>query len=145
MARCAGAVGIDVPPKAIRLRRRFPEQSQFRIWPSRPDIVAAGTDDAEERANGTMALASTDLDFFNDRYGNGGEGQHIGIRFTGIAIPTGAVITSAYLQFHTDEKDTAPTSMLIRGEDSDDADMSVVVRALSDFVRRLTRTISTAS
>ena len=84
--------------------------------------VAAGTDDAEERANGTMALASTDLDFFNDRYGNGGEGQHIGIRFTGIAIPTGAVITSAYLQFHTDEKDTAPTSMLIRGEDSDDAD-----------------------
>jgi hypothetical protein len=63
--------------------------------------VAAGTDDAEERSNGTMALESTDLDFFNERLGNGGKGQHIGIRFTGIAIPTGAIITSAHLQFHT--------------------------------------------
>jgi parallel beta-helix repeat protein len=83
--------------------------------------VAAGTDDAEERATGRMALHSTDLDLFNDRYGSGGIGQQVGIRFTGIDIPPGAVITSAYLQFHTDEKGSTDTSMLIRGEDADDA------------------------
>jgi len=83
--------------------------------------VVAGTDDAEERASGTMALKSTDLDFFNDRLGNGGDGQKVGIRFTGIDIPPGAVVTNAYLQFYTDETSSAPTSMLVRGEDSDDA------------------------
>jgi len=83
--------------------------------------VVAGTDDAEERASGTMALHSTDLDFFNDRLGNGGDGQKVGIRFTGIDIPPGAMVTNAYLQFYTDETSRAPTSVLVQGEDSDDA------------------------
>ncbi|HET6157163.1 MAG TPA: right-handed parallel beta-helix repeat-containing protein [Dongiaceae bacterium] len=83
--------------------------------------VVSGTDDAEERASGTMALESTDLDFVNDRLGNGGEGQYIGIRFTGIEIPPGAVVTGAYLQFHTDEVGTAAISLLVQGEDVDDA------------------------
>jgi hypothetical protein len=83
--------------------------------------VTAGTDDAEERASGSMALHSTDLDFFNDRYGNGGVGQQVGIRFTGINIPPGAIITSAYLQFHTDEKSDTATTLRIQGEDDDDA------------------------
>jgi hypothetical protein len=83
--------------------------------------VVAGTDDAEERASGSIALHSTDLDFFNDRYGNGGVGQKIGIRFTGIDIPPGAIITGAYLQFHTDEKSSTATTLRIQGEDADDA------------------------
>jgi hypothetical protein len=83
--------------------------------------VLAGTDDAEERESGTMALASTDLDMVNDGHGNGGVGQKVGIRFTGIDIPPGAIITSAYLQFHADEKNSTATSLLVRGEDADDA------------------------
>jgi hypothetical protein len=83
--------------------------------------IVAGSDDAEERASGTMALESTDLDFVNDHFGNGGNGQRIGIRFTGIDIPPGAVITRAYLQFYTDEVSDRATSLLVQGEDSDDA------------------------
>jgi hypothetical protein len=83
--------------------------------------VVSGADDAEERASGKVALNSTDLDFVNDRLGGGGDGQHVGIRFTGIDVPPGAVITSAYLQFHTDELSSAATSLLVRGEDVDDA------------------------
>jgi hypothetical protein len=83
--------------------------------------VLTGTDDAEERASGTMALASTDLDLVNDRYGNGGVGEKVGIRFTGIDIPPGAIITGAYLEFYADEKGDTVTSLLIRAEDTDDA------------------------
>ena len=83
--------------------------------------VVAGTDDAEERASGTMALESTDLDMVRDRYGNGGVDQKVGIRFTGIDIPPGAIITSAYLEFHADEKSSTVTSLLVQGEDTDDA------------------------
>jgi hypothetical protein len=104
--------------------------------------VAAGTDDAEERSNGTMALESTDLDFFNDRLGNGGNGQQIGIRFTGIEIPPGAIITSAHLQFHTDEVDTGATSMLIRGENADDAETFADVE--HNITSRATTEASTA-
>ena len=83
--------------------------------------VLTGTDDAEERASGTMTLTSTDLDMVNDRYGNGGAGEKVGIRFIDIGIPPGAIITSAYLEFHADEKSDTVTSLLIRAEDTDDA------------------------
>ena len=83
--------------------------------------VVSGTDDAEERASGTMVLTSTDLDLVNDRFGNGGADQKVGIRFTDLGIPAGAIITSASGQFHTDETSRATTSLLVQGEDTDDA------------------------
>jgi Ca2+-binding RTX toxin-like protein len=83
--------------------------------------VLAGTDDAEERASGKMDLASTDLDLTDDLAGGGAVGQTIGIRFAGIDIPHGAIITNAYLQFQTDEVSSGASSLLIRGEDADDA------------------------
>jgi hypothetical protein len=83
--------------------------------------VLTGADDAEERASGKVDLASTDLDLTVDAAGGGGVGQTIGIRFTGIDIPHGAIITNAYLQFQTDEASTGASSLLIRGEDADDA------------------------
>jgi hypothetical protein len=57
--------------------------------------VVSGLDDVEQRgaagtAAGTMSLASGDLELVNDGT-------------TGIDIPQGAIITSAYLQFQTDE------------------------------------------
>lgn len=83
--------------------------------------VVSGTDDAEERASGTMVLASTDLDLVSDHFGNGGADQKVGIRFTGIGIPAGAIITSAYVQFYADEKGRTATSLLVQGQDADDA------------------------
>ena len=64
-----------------------------------------------------MSLTSGDLNLVND----GTRAQTVGIRFTNIDIPQGAIITSAYLQFQTDEVSSGATSLLIRGEDADDA------------------------
>ena len=64
-----------------------------------------------------MSLTSSDLELVND----GTTSQRVGLRFTGIDIPQGAIITSAYIQFTTDEVGSAATSLLIRGEDTDDA------------------------
>jgi len=45
----------------------------------------------------------------------------VGIRFTGLNIPTGAVITRAYIQFQVDEASTGGVNVLIRGENTDNA------------------------
>ncbi|PRY24418.1 cadherin domain-containing protein [Aliiruegeria haliotis] len=80
--------------------------------------VASSSDDAEERqSKGRVTLDSSDLEMTQD----GSKEQTVGIRFTGIDIPQGAIITSAYIQFQTDEVDTGPVSLTIRGDDSDDA------------------------
>jgi hypothetical protein len=42
------------------------------------------------------------------------------MRFTGIDIPQGAIITAASIQFQTDETDSVATSLEIRGQDADD-------------------------
>ena len=62
-------------------------------------------------------MDSSDLELVID----GSNNQRVGLRFTGIDIPQGATITSAYLQFTTDETGSAAASLLIRGEDVDDA------------------------
>jgi hypothetical protein len=76
--------------------------------------VAAGTDDAEESASGSMQLTSSDLELVND-----GSDQLVGMRFQGVTIPRGATISSAYVQFQTDEVTTATTALTIRGQAAD--------------------------
>lgn len=61
---------------------------------------------------------SSDLELVNDGATNA---QKVGLRFTGIGIPQGATISKAYVQFITDEVGSATTSLLVRGEDADDA------------------------
>jgi hypothetical protein len=78
--------------------------------------VAASTDDAEERADQSMYLGSSDLELVYDR----GD-QQVGMRFTGVAIPQGATITNAYVQFQVDETPSGPTSLTIQGEAADNA------------------------
>ncbi len=85
--------------------------------------VAASTDDVEENVSGTagsMYLNSSDLELMTD----GTQTQKIGIRFTGMAIPQGATIQRAYIQFAT-KGDKAATSgaIVIKGEDIDNAPM----------------------
>ena len=67
--------------------------------------VASGADDVEQRAT-SMSLTSSDLELVND----GTTSQRVGLRFTGIDIPQGAVITAAYLQFTTDEVGSTASS-----------------------------------
>jgi hypothetical protein len=78
--------------------------------------VVAGSDDAEQRGS-SLDLSSSDLELVAD----GSTVQKVGLRFTGIDIPKGAVITNAWIQFQTDETSSTATSLQIRGQDSDDA------------------------
>jgi len=80
--------------------------------------IASGNDDVEQRGrSGSMSMDSSDLELVTD----GSTVQIVGLRFLGIDIPPGAVITSAYIQFQTDEITTNAASLVIRGEDTGDA------------------------
>ncbi len=64
--------------------------------------VTASGNDAEQLTNapGATTINGGDLDIGNNNAA--GTPQHIGLRFTALAIPAGATITSAYIQFATD-------------------------------------------
>ncbi len=79
--------------------------------------VNSDNDDAEERiSNGNVSRGSTDLELVFD------SGlQIVGMRFNAVAVPQGATINSAYIEFVTDETDSNSTSVTIYAEDSDNA------------------------
>ncbi|MEI2302527.1 cadherin repeat domain-containing protein, partial [Ensifer sp. MJa1] len=79
--------------------------------------IAASIDDVEQRDTGAMTSNSSDLELAVD----GSKIQTVGMRFTGIDIPKGAIITNAYIQFTVDQVSTGLVSLLIRGQDADDA------------------------
>jgi hypothetical protein len=79
--------------------------------------IATSLDDVEERSNGRMWVATSDLDLVFD----GNVSQTIGMRFTGINAPRGAQIVNAYVQFQTDEATTAPANLVVRAQASDNA------------------------
>jgi PKD repeat protein len=79
--------------------------------------VAAGSDDAEERASGSMLVASSDLELVFD-----GSDQTVGMRFNGMTIPPGATTTNAHVQFTVDESHSVATSLTLQGEATDDAE-----------------------
>src|SRR5918997_3861659 len=56
--------------------------------------VSAGANDAEERSTGTVQLASADLNLGKED----AVVQTVGLRFTGITVPRGATIATAYVQ-----------------------------------------------
>ncbi|WP_300460945.1 PilC/PilY family type IV pilus protein [Desulfobacula sp.] len=77
--------------------------------------VSANSDDAEESESGGMDLYSTDLELITED-----TDQIIGIRFQNIAVPQGAMITRAYIEFDVDEDvNTNPTNLDIHAEAAD--------------------------
>jgi hypothetical protein len=78
--------------------------------------VAASSDDAEQSAGSSVSLTSTDLELVYD-----GSNQTVGMRFNGVAIPQGAAIVNAYIQFKVDEINTEATSLTIQGQATDNA------------------------
>jgi PKD repeat protein len=79
--------------------------------------VAAWIDDVEEVASGTVYVNSSDLELVTD----GSAAQTVGIRWTGLTIPSGAVITAAYVQFASKEAQSEITSLTFRADASDNA------------------------
>ena len=75
--------------------------------------MSAGADDAEESVRrARRPSSSSDLELTTD----GNTQQVVGIRIAGVPVPAGATITSAYLQFTTDEVSTGASSLSIRAE-----------------------------
>ncbi|MEE9346532.1 MAG: hypothetical protein V3U88_13075 [Methylococcales bacterium] len=80
--------------------------------------VTASSDDAEEdMTTGKINRGSSDLELVNQ----GSFSQIVGIRFNGLMIPQGATITSASLQFKTDETGSESTTLMIEGQAADNA------------------------
>jgi hypothetical protein len=79
--------------------------------------IAVGSDDAEEKLTGSTSLTSSDLELTMD----GTAVQRVGLRFTGLAIPNGAVVTSAWIQFKVDEATSDATVLAIRAQATDNA------------------------
>lgn len=73
--------------------------------------VSTSNGDAEE-SGGTLGRSSSDLDFGD---------QQVGLNFPNLAIPQGAIIESAYFEVVSDASYTDATSIVIFGEDIDDA------------------------
>jgi hypothetical protein len=79
--------------------------------------IAASSDDAEEKPSGSMSLSSSDLDLTL----SSSSLMTVGMRFINVAIPEGATISNAYIQFQADEAQSGLTSLTIEGEVRDDA------------------------
>jgi chitodextrinase len=80
--------------------------------------VASGDDDAEENVgSGSVSLTSSDLELVVA----GSTVQAVGVRFAGLAIPQGADIVSASVQFTVDEVTGGAVALTIRGEAADSA------------------------
>ncbi len=79
--------------------------------------ISSNIDDAEERANGNMLRFGNDLEMIRD----GSNNQTVGLRFTSITIPQGAMIDNAYIEFYAKGNNFQPTSLNFFGENTDDA------------------------
>lgn len=79
--------------------------------------VAAPADDAEEYPSGLVRTNSSDLELV----AHAGGAQRVGIRFAEVPIPTGAVVTSAWIQFTAKAASSGPADLIIAGEQTDDA------------------------
>ena len=80
--------------------------------------VGVGSDDAEESSTGSVSLTGADLELVND--GTRGN-QTVGIRFTGVAVPPSATVTSATVRFTADEVTTGAVTNTIVGQDVNNA------------------------
>jgi PKD repeat protein len=78
--------------------------------------IASSADDAEESATAAVALNSNDLELVRDA-----NNQTVGMRWTGLAIPNGATITAAYIQFGAKDAQSEVTSLSFRGQATDNA------------------------
>ena len=100
--------------------------------------IQSAYDDMEELSSGQMLPNSTDIELSEDP-DNGGS-QTIGLHFSGIQIPQGAIIQNASIQFQTDEISNGNCSIQIYGEAADNAN------SFSNTVFNITnRTLTTQS
>jgi hypothetical protein len=93
--------------------------------------IAVSSDDAEERPTGAVSLDSSDLELLED-----GGIQTVGLRFPGVAVPRGATIVNAWVQFQVDEAASGATAVRLEAQATDNAPtFTTAVRSLSSRAR----------
>jgi type IV pilus assembly protein PilY1 len=104
--------------------------------------ITSGQDDAEERTSvGNIThYDSADLDIGS--FDVGANNAILGLRFQNVAIPQGATIQSAYIEFTADKYNNETTNILIEGEASDDA---TPFDTVADNIKSRTPTTATAA
>jgi hypothetical protein len=90
--------------------------------------VTATPDDAEEAVSGAVDLYSSDLELVYDGYNSAGN-QTVGLRFNGLAIPQGAQVVSAWVQFKADETVNTAGTLTLRAQAVDSAPVFTAVAA----------------
>ena len=83
--------------------------------------VCARADDAEEEVSGALSSNVSDLELVY-RGGN----QVVGLRFPGVTVAPGSVVSRAYVQFVADGVQSEPTTLLVQGQAADDPDTFAV-------------------
>ena len=78
--------------------------------------IAAKEDDAEEHADGSISLGSSDLEFTTDSAPKKPNPQIIGLRFRDVPIPRGQRLAAAFIQFHVKEPSRLRTKLTIQME-----------------------------
>jgi hypothetical protein len=76
--------------------------------------LVTGNNDAEEKFDGSITLTSSDLEMLD--YDAGAPHRAVGLRFPGVAIPQGATIAAAYIQFTAATSSSGGANLLISGE-----------------------------
>jgi hypothetical protein len=80
--------------------------------------ITAGSDAAEEdKSNAVVEFVSNDLELTDD----GAKTQVVGMRFNNIAVPKGATITSAIIEFTAEKSESGATSVAFQAEAQDNA------------------------
>ncbi len=122
---------IYVLSKSDGMIRRLAAVVPPVVTPRPLDVrVIASADDAEETASGKVLLRRRWLDLVYD-----GGNQTVGMRFN-VAVPQGATIRRAWLQFRADKANSETTSLTIAGQAADHAKMfTTKVRNLSSRPR----------
>ncbi|MBN1674697.1 MAG: lamin tail domain-containing protein [Kiritimatiellae bacterium] len=88
---------------------------------TRDEPIASSAEDAEQYLDtGQTWTNSSDLELIYES-ADGGHNQAVGLRFRNLAVPKGARIESAFVQFKADETHSAATALTIEGHAIDDA------------------------
>ncbi|MDX2067323.1 MAG: DUF839 domain-containing protein [Haliscomenobacter sp.] len=91
---------------------------EYTVPISAKNAIADATDDMEEYVTGnvgTFDVGSSDLEMTTE----GGGTQIIGLRFSGVKVPQGALITRAYVQFRADESHSGATTLVLKAQNAD--------------------------
>jgi len=102
---------------AVTLDSQLLEMSNANAAPAAPAATTllltpmVSTDDTE----------TDDNDNDDDELNFGSDNDNVGIRFSGVAIPQGATILSAYLTVKAASSSSSTVRIVIRGEDADDS------------------------